>query len=147
MLLVHPGGPFWKNKDLGVWSIPKGEIEPEESSFAAAQREFEEETGVKPQGEFIPLGKIRQAAGKVVQAWAVAGNCDSLAIRSNPFTMIWPPNSGNLQTFLEVDRAEWFPLNVARKRILRDQAPLLERLANVLEARSAKAPGLGPEGK
>ena len=132
VLLVHPGGPFWKKKDLGAWSIPKGEYTDEEDPLAAAQREFEEETGIRPQGPFLPLGQIRQAGGKVVAAWAFAGDCDAAAIQSNTFTMEWPRGSGRVLEFPEVDRAEWFSLEMARQKILPSQATLLEKLTVAL---------------
>ena len=129
VLLVHPGGPFWKKKDLGAWSIPKGEVELGEEPFAAAQREFEEEVGTKACGDFVGLGEIRQTGGKIVHAWAFEGDCNTASIRSNAFSMIWPPKSGKLQSFLEIDRAAWFSLDTARSRILKGQIPFLERLA------------------
>lgn len=132
VLLVHPGGPFWKKKDLGAWSIPKGEYADEEAPLAAALREFEEETGIRPQGPFLPLGQIRQAGGKLVTAWAFAGDCDAAAIRSNTFTMEWPRGSGRVLEFPEVDRAEWFSREMARQKILPSQATLLEKLTVAL---------------
>jgi predicted NUDIX family NTP pyrophosphohydrolase len=132
VLLAHPGGPFWKNKDDGVWSIPKGEYGENEDPLAAAKRELAEETGLTPSGDFIPLGEIRQTGGKVVTAWAVEGNADARSIRSNTFSMPWPPGSKKLQEFLEIDRAEWFSLEAARRKILKGQAELLERLAHHL---------------
>lgn len=136
MLLAHPGGPFWKNKDDGAWSIPKGEYDENEDPLAAARRELAEETGLTPLGDFIPLGEIRQPGGKVVTAWAVEGNCDmafdGAGVRSNTFTMAWPPGSGKLQEFPEIDRAEWFPLEAARRKILKGQAELLNRLVQHL---------------
>jgi len=129
VLLAHPGGPFWKNKDEGVWSIPKGEYGENESPLTAAKRELAEETGLKPLGEFLPLGEIRQAGGKVVTAWAVEGNFDAATMHSNTFSMPWPPGSGKLQQFPEIDRAEWFSLEVARDKIIKGQVELLERLA------------------
>jgi predicted NUDIX family NTP pyrophosphohydrolase len=129
VLLVHPGGPYWMNKDVGAWSIPKGEVEPGEEPFAAAQREFEEEIGATARGEFFSLGEIRQASGKIVRAWAVEGDCDVSNMRSNTFSMIWPPKSGKPQSFPEIDRAEWFSLDAARNKIIKGQIPFLERLA------------------
>lgn len=123
VLLVHPGGPLWSRKDKGAWSISKGEINPNEDPLQAAKREFVEETGVSAQGEFIPLGSVRQPGGKVVHAWAFEGDCDVSAIRSNTFSMVWPPKSGNLQSFPEIDRAEWFPLEQAEIQILRARFP------------------------
>lgn len=127
VLLVHPGGPFWANKDAGAWSIPKGEYEAEEPS-ACALREFEEELGVRPQGELIDLGEIRQAGGKRVRGFAVAGDFDPEDLNSNAFEMEWPPRSGKLQIFPEVDRAEWFSLEEARIRINAAQVTLIDRL-------------------
>jgi len=130
VLLVHPGGPFWKNKDLGAWTIPKGEHDAGEEALAAATREFREETGIEPRGPFIQLTPVKQAGGKLVEAWAFEGDADAAAIRSNTFSIEWPRGSGRLQDFPEVDRAEWFSLDDARRKILRGQAPLLEELAS-----------------
>jgi predicted NUDIX family NTP pyrophosphohydrolase len=129
VLLVHPGGPFWKNKDDGAWSIPKGEYDPGEDPLSAARREFEEETGIAPAGEFLALREVRQAGGKVVRAWALEADYDCAAMRSNTFEMEWPPRSGRKQSFPEVDRAAWFALDEARVKILSGQVPLLEELA------------------
>ena len=129
MLLIHPGGPFWAKRDAGAWSIPKGEIEPGEVPLDVARREFEEELGATPpEGGVTSLGSIRQAGGKVVHAWAARGDLDVAAIKSNTFSMEWPPRSGRMQDFPEVDRAAWFSLNEARRMILPSQAPLLDRL-------------------
>jgi len=129
VLLVHPGGPFWAKKDEGAWSIPKGELDGEEDPWLAARREFHEETGVAPpDGEAIALEPVRQPGGKVVHAWAVEGDLDVAAIRSNQFSMEWPPRSGRRQSFPEVDRAAWFSLETARRKILKGQAALLEQL-------------------
>ena len=125
-LLVHPGGPFWRNKDAGAWTIPKGEIEPSEEALAAAQREFEEELGVKPAGLFIELAPIQQKGGKIIHAWAFEGEADPDRISSNVFTMEWPPHSGRLQEFPEVDRAAWFDLVTAKSKINPAQIALLE---------------------
>jgi predicted NUDIX family NTP pyrophosphohydrolase len=130
VLLVHPGGPFWAKKDIGAWSIPKGEYDDDEDPQACALREFTEELGTPPPvGELVDLGEVRQRGGKVVSAWALAGDADPAAIRSNTFTLEWPPRSGTMREFPEVDRAGWFSLDEARERILPAQAPLLERLA------------------
>jgi predicted NUDIX family NTP pyrophosphohydrolase len=130
VLLVHPGGPFWAKKDAGAWSIPKGEYEDGEDARACALREFAEELGsAPPDGELVDLGEIRQRGGKVVTAWALAGDADADAIHSNTFSMEWPPRSGTMREFPEVDRAAWFSLDEARERILPAQAPLLDRVA------------------
>lgn len=131
VLLVHPGGPLWAKRDLGVWSIPKGEIEADEDPLAAARREAEEETGLCAAGPFFALGEVRQSGGKRVLAWATPGDFDPDALRSAEFEMEWPPRSGRRGRFPEVDRAAWFPLAEARRRILPAQVPLLERLENL----------------
>jgi predicted NUDIX family NTP pyrophosphohydrolase len=133
VLLVHPGGPFWAGKDEGAWSIPKGEFNPPEDPLAAAYREFNEETGCPAAGGVIPLTSLKQPSGKVIQAWALEGDCDAEAIRSNTFTLEWPPRSGRLQEFPEVDRAAWFPLEVARKKIFKGQAGFLEELWHLVQ--------------
>lgn len=130
-LLVHPGGPFWTNKDAGAWTIPKGGIEEKEEPRACAIRELEEELGRAPAldpEQLIELGAIRQRAGKVVEAWAAEAEFDPAQLASNTFTMEWPPRSGTQQEFPEVDRAEWFDLETAREKILPAQAELLDRL-------------------
>jgi predicted NUDIX family NTP pyrophosphohydrolase len=132
VLLVHPGGPYWKNKDEGAWSIPKGEFLPEEDPLAAARREFFEETGVAIEGELRALKPLRQPGGKIVHAWAVEADLDPATIVSNTFEIEWPPRSGRLQSFPEIDRGAWFSLPEARRRILRGQVPLLEELAQML---------------
>ncbi|HZQ60412.1 MAG TPA: NUDIX domain-containing protein [Casimicrobiaceae bacterium] len=132
VFLVHPGGPFWRNKDEGAWSVPKGEHTEEEEGLAAAQREFLEETGMPIRGPFLPLTAVRQPGGKVVHAWAVAADFDADAIRSNTFTMEWPPKSGNFRSFPEVDRAGWFALEAAREKLLIGQRPLLDELARLI---------------
>jgi predicted NUDIX family NTP pyrophosphohydrolase len=129
VLLVHPGGPFWAKKDLGAWSIPKGEYEPGEDPRACALREFEEETGTRlPDDELVDLGAVTQKAGKEVTAWAARGDLDASAVRSNSFEMEWPPRSGRRQAFPEIDRAEWFAVEQARSRLVSGQAELLDRL-------------------
>ena len=133
VLLVHPGGPFWRNKDAGAWSIPKGEYISGENPLQAAQREFEEESGTKPEGEFLPLGERRQSGGKIVMAWALEGDLDAAQIRSNLFTLEWPPKSGKMREFPEVDRAEWFSIDAAREKILKGQAGFLDQLAALLQ--------------
>lgn len=134
-LLVHPGGPFWKNKDAGAWTIPKGELGDNEEPLAAAVREFEEELGFKPIGSFLELTPIKQKGGKIVHAWAVEGDCDPAQIKSNTFTMEWPPNSGKKMEFPEVDRAEFFKLEDAKEKINQAQIPLLEELQRRIENR------------
>jgi predicted NUDIX family NTP pyrophosphohydrolase len=129
VLLVHPGGPFWARKDEGAWSIPKGEIGESEDPLTAARREVHEETGADPAGEFLPLAPIRQAGGKVVHAWAVESDFDPARLRSNTFELEWPPRSGRRQTFPEVDRAAWFSLDIARRKMIVGQLPLLDELA------------------
>lgn len=136
VLLVHLGGPFWVKKDQGAWFIPKGEIDPGEDEFSAAKREFEEETGIKPEGDFTPLGKVRHKSGKTVVAWAFEGDCDPSSIRSNTFTMEWPPRSGKRREFPEVDRAQWFTMEGAQTKIQRDELELLKRLDKMLGERS-----------
>ena len=128
VLLVHPGGPFWARKDEGAWSIPKGEFDAPEPAADAARREFAEETGVTLNGEFVALAPVRQPSGKIVHAFAVAGNLDPGSIASNTFELEWPPRSGRMQSFPEIDRAAWFTLDEARRRILRGQAPFLDQL-------------------
>jgi predicted NUDIX family NTP pyrophosphohydrolase len=132
VLLVHPGGPFWAKKDDGAWSIPKGEHGTGEDPLAAAIREFREETGFVPAGPFVELTPVRQAGGKVVRAWAFEGDVDATACRSTVFTMEWPPRSGRQQTFPEVDRAAWFALPEAARKILKGQAPLMDELARLV---------------
>ena len=128
VFLVHPGGPFWTRKDAGAWTIPKGEIDAGEDELAAARRETAEETGFTPEGQFVPLPPIRQKAGKVVVAWAVETDCDPAQLRSNVFSMEWPPRSGRMGEFPEVDRGAWFPIEEARVKMLEAQRPLLDAL-------------------
>jgi predicted NUDIX family NTP pyrophosphohydrolase len=129
VLLVHPGGPLWAKKDLGAWSIPKGEFDEEEEPLGCARREFEEELGsAPPPGELVPLGSVRQKNRKQVLAWAAEGDLDASAVRSNTFTMEWPPRSGRQAEFPEIDRAEWFPVEVARAKLNPAQAEFLDRL-------------------
>jgi predicted NUDIX family NTP pyrophosphohydrolase len=132
VLLVHPGGPFWANKDAGAWSIPKGEYEPGEDALAVARREFEEETGARIDGEFRPLGEIVQSR-KIVIAWAVEGDFDVATLTSNLFELEWPPKSGRVRSFPEVDRAQWFDPAAAKRMILRGQVGFLDRLATLLD--------------
>lgn len=129
LLLVHPGGPFWAKKDKGAWSIPKGEYTEGEDPLAVAKREFAEELGSPPpQGRFIPLGELRQPSRKIITAFAVEGNFDPKTLKSNRFELEWPPKSGRMQSFPEVDRAAWFTLAKARDKIQPGQAPFLDRL-------------------
>ena len=134
MLLVHPGGPFWKNKDDGAWSFPKGEFTEGEDALATARRELTEETGCTADGEAVPLGTVKQAGGKVVHLWAVEGDCDAANIRSNTFSVEWPPRSGKRQSFPEVDRAGWFTPEDARRKLLEGQRPFVDRLLELAEA-------------
>src|SRR3954451_12023353 len=137
-LLIHPGGPFWRRKDAGAWSIPKGQIEDEEEARACAIRELEEELGQAPEldpEQLIELGSIRQRAGKLVDAWAAEAEFDPATLDSNTFSMEWPPRSGNEEEFPEVDRAGWFDLEQAREKILPAQAELLDRLVEFLAKR------------
>jgi predicted NUDIX family NTP pyrophosphohydrolase len=129
---VHPGGPFWKHKDLGAWTIPKGEITDGEEPLDAARREFEEETGFAIDGPFHPLASVRQASGKIVHAWAVEGDLDPEQIRSNMFDLEWPPGTGRVQTIPEVDQGAWFLPDEARRRINPAQAPLIAELLATL---------------
>jgi predicted NUDIX family NTP pyrophosphohydrolase len=134
VLLVHPGGPMWAKRDAGAWSIPKGEYEPGEDPLAAAQREFEEEIGTAaPDGPVTDLGEVQQKGGKIVSAWAVAGDLDVTEITSNTVEVQWPPRSGKMLEIPEVDRAEWFGLHAAREKINPAQAELLDRLAEILD--------------
>ena len=132
VLLVHPGGPFWAKKDVGAWTIPKGELAEGEDELAAARREFEEETGIRPAGPFRPLGRVRQKGGKVVHAWAFEGDCDPAAIHSNTCRVQWPPGSGQWQDVPEVDRAEWLSPDEARRLINPAQAELVDVLEKAL---------------
>ncbi|WP_454854547.1 NUDIX domain-containing protein [Rhizobium binxianense] len=128
VLLVHPGGPYWRNRDLGAWSIPKGEHSDEEAPDVAARREFEEETGRLPTGKLFSLGEVRQRSGKIVAAFAAEDDFSVADLVSNRFEMEWPPRSKRMQSFPEVDRAEWFTLAQARKKILPGQRPFLDRI-------------------
>ncbi len=137
VFLVHPGGPFWARKDLGAWSLPKGEFTPEEDALAAARREFAEETGLPAAGEFIPLTPRRQPSGKLIQAWAFEGDCDPSAVKSNTFALEWPPRSGRQEEFPEIDRAGWFTLEEAKEKIIKGQVGFLEELQETLEFNQA----------
>jgi predicted NUDIX family NTP pyrophosphohydrolase len=132
VFLAHPGGPYFTTKDDGSWTIPKGEPDPDEDLFEAAKREFEEETGIKPTGPFIPLTPVRQKGGKVVHAWAFEGDWNGQAIVSNTFTMEWPPKSGRQMEFPEMDRAEFFDVTVAKGKIKAAQAALIEELERLV---------------
>ncbi len=135
MLLVHPGGPFWQRKDDAAWSIAKGEIDAGENPVDVARREFVEELGAEPPDvEWVPLGTVRQAGGKIVHAWAARGELDPASIRSMPFELEWPPRSGHNQSFPEVDRAAWFGFEEARRKILRAQQLFIDRLESRLNA-------------
>lgn len=133
VLLGHPGGPYWRNRDAGAWMIPKGEVAEGEAPEAAARREFREELGVAVTGVLQPLGRVRQRGGKDVEAFAIAGDFDVGSLHSNRFELEWPPRSGRRASFPEIDRAEWFALPVARRKILPSQVPLLDRLDALLE--------------
>jgi len=132
LFLAHPGGPFWKNKDAGAWTIPKGLVEEGEDPLAAARREFHEETGIQPEGTFLPLGAIRQKAGKTVHAWAWEGDADPSAVTSNEVRTEWPRGSGKWLIFPEVDRCAWFPPETAREKMNPAQAELVDRLRAAL---------------
>lgn len=133
VLLVHPGGPFWAKKDQGAWSLPKGEFEGEEN-LDAAKREFEEELGQPaPKGEYQELGTVKNKSGKIIHAWAVRGDLDVREIKSNTFTIEWPPRSGKQQEFPEVDKANWFGLGIASQKLNGAQAAFVERLADKLD--------------
>ena len=133
VFLVHPGGPFWAKKDIGSWTIPKGEIAEGEESLEAAKREFLEETGFEINGNFQQLNAIKQAGGKIVQAWAIEGDCDPAQLKSNHFSIEWPPKSGKPREFPEVDRGGWFTVPEARTKILAGQIGLIDQLISVLE--------------
>ena len=137
VLLAHPGGPFWAKKDAGAWTIPKGEIGDSEEPLAAARRELREETGLDVDGEFIALAPVRQKSGKWVHAWALEGDCDPAAIRSNTFSVEWPPRSGKQREFPEIDRAAWFTIPEAREKILAAQAGFLDELERVVPTGAA----------
>jgi predicted NUDIX family NTP pyrophosphohydrolase len=139
VFLAHPGGPFFARKDDGAWSIPKGEIEGADDPEATARREFEEETGITPRGELVPLGWVKQKGGKVVHAWAFAGALPpGWVLRSNTFQMQWPPGSGRVQDFPEIDRARFFDVETARRKILSAQATFIDRLLALMGSRARK---------
>jgi predicted NUDIX family NTP pyrophosphohydrolase len=139
VLLVHPGGPYWATRDDGAWSIPKGELSEGEEPLAAAKREFEEEMGRAVDGDCLPLEPLRQPGGKLVFAWAVCSDFDPSALRSNAFSMEWPPRSGRQQQFPEVDRAAWFEIQAAKQKILKGQAPFLDQLLAKVQDRGRGA--------
>ena len=134
VLLLHPGGPFFARKDAGAWSIPKGEFEDTEEALDAAKREFEEETGTRPEGKFIPLAAVKLKSGKRIRAWAVQGDLDPATITSNTFEIEWPPRSGRKQAFPEIDKAAWFTLEEAKEKINAGQAGLINELAEMLNS-------------
>lgn len=133
LFLVHPGGPFWSKKDLGSWSIPKGEYSEAEDPLAAAKREFFEETGFEAKGDFLELEPIRQPSGKTISAWAFAGDCDAADVTSNTFSLEWPPKSGKTVEFPEVDRAGWFDLELSRQKLLKGQLGIIDALCALLD--------------
>ena len=133
VFLVHPGGPYWAKKDDGAWSIPKGEFDENEEPLAAAKREFQEETGIQISGEFIQLNPVKQKGGKRVYAWAVKGDIDPAKIKSNSFEIEWPPRSGKMKSFPEIDKAAWFPLSEAQKKIIEAQSALIKELESKIQ--------------
>jgi predicted NUDIX family NTP pyrophosphohydrolase len=137
VLLAHPGGPLWARRDLGAWTIPKGQFSDNERPLAAAKREFEEEMGSPPTGEFVEIGSIRQPSGKVVHVFVAEGEFDVATVQSNLFSLEWPPKSGQRAQFPEVDRAAWFSLEEARTKILKGQEPFLDRLLTLLKSATA----------
>lgn len=132
VFLVHPGGPFWAKKDIGAWSIPKGELEPNEELLEVAKREFQEETGFTARGQFLELGTVKQAGGKIVSAWAFEGDCDPTRLTSNLCQVEWPPRSGRVVEFPEANGGNWFSIPAAREHILKSQQPLLDMLCTAL---------------
>jgi predicted NUDIX family NTP pyrophosphohydrolase len=132
VLLVHPGGPFWTKKDLNSWSVPKGEFCDDEDAFSAAKREFKEETGFDPEGEFIRLKVVKQPGGKLIHVWAVEGDIDVSRVKSNLFKLEWPPESGSFKEFPEIDRADWFKFEIANQKINKGQVPVLKELEQIL---------------
>ncbi|HUR56233.1 MAG TPA: NUDIX domain-containing protein [Opitutaceae bacterium] len=134
VLLAHPGGPLWARKDAGAWTMPKGQFTETELPLDAARREFEEEMGTPPSGNFQPLGTIKQPSGKIIHAWAAESDFDATTVKSNLFSMEWPPRSGRHGEFPEVDRAAWFSIEEARHKIIKGQAPFIERLLEVVRS-------------
>jgi predicted NUDIX family NTP pyrophosphohydrolase len=141
VLLVHPGGPFWAKKDLGAWTVPKGEYDDSEDALEAAKREFAEETGFPVSGPFLPLGSLKQPSGKTVSAWAFESDGDPAALVSNTFEMEWPPKSGRKASFVEIDRAAWFSLEVAREKLAKAQVGFVDALAKVVPHDSRPSEG------
>jgi predicted NUDIX family NTP pyrophosphohydrolase len=139
VLLAHPGGPFWVRRDAASWTIPKGEIGPDEDPLAAARREFQEETGFASVPPFVPLGELRQKSGKRITAWAFEGDADPAALVSTPFEMEWPPHSGRMQAFPEIDRLQWFGFDAARVKLIAGQAPFIDRLEQWLRQQPGAA--------
>jgi predicted NUDIX family NTP pyrophosphohydrolase len=138
VFLVHPGGPFWAKKDEGAWTIPKGLAAPGEDLLAAARREFREETGFALEGEFQILGEFRQPSGKIIHVWAVEGDCDPALLTSNVFPLEWPPKSGNIRQFPEIDRAAWLGPKQAKEKLLRGQLPILAAFENIVKPARAR---------
>lgn len=134
VLLVHLGGPFWKNKDRQAWFVPKGEVKPGEELLDGAKREFQEETGLVPHGDFVSLGSVKHKSGKTVHAWAFRGDCDPSALKSNTFEMEWPPKSGRMSTFPEIDRANFFTLQAAKEKMHPAEFDFLSRLEKAFPA-------------
>jgi predicted NUDIX family NTP pyrophosphohydrolase len=141
VLLVHPGGPFWVSKDLGAWTVPKGEYDDSEDALEAAKREFAEETGFPVSGPFLPLGSLKQPSGKTVSVWAFESDCDPAALVSNEFEMEWPPKSGRKASFVEIDRAAWFSLGEARQKLTKGQVGFLEALEKAVSRDSPPSEG------
>lgn len=133
VFLVHPGGPFWKNKDTGAWSVPKGEFSDDEDALVAARREFREETGTAINGNFIKLNPVKQKSGKIIYAWAAEGDIDQNSIVSNTFPLEWPPKSGKIMEVPEIDKANWFDTDTAKEKINDAQAALIDQLAEILK--------------
>jgi predicted NUDIX family NTP pyrophosphohydrolase len=146
LFLVHPGGPFWARKDDGAWSLPKGEYSDPERPLEAAKREFQEETGITVDGDFLPLGELRQPGGKLITAWALEKDVDPNLVESNLFSMEWPPKSGKTQQFPEVDRAAWFPISQARTKLLKGQLAFINRLTKKLNVTAEDNSETGPTG-
>ena len=135
IMLVHPGGPFWKNKDEGSWSIPKGEFADDENALDAAKREFEEETGFSCNGDFLELKSVKQKSGKMVFAWALEKDVDTSKVKSNEFEMEWPPKSGKQQRFPEIDRAQWFSADEAKQKINASQSTFINELISIISGK------------